>query len=74
MEMVRASKQEDSYSTYAIVNYLQSLEPLQMVRKVMAGIKKSDVEVMEPANKQLHHFMIDDYPFYPRPDAKPLLH
>ena len=64
MEMVRASKQEDSYSTYAIVNYLQSLEPLQMVRKVMAGIKKSDVEVMEPANKQLHHFMIDDYPFY----------
>ena len=40
MEMVRASKQEDSYSTYAIVNYLQSLEPLQIVRKVMAGIKK----------------------------------
>ena len=64
VEMVRASKQEDTYSTYAIVNYLQSLDPLTMVRKVMAGVKKSDVEVMEPTNKQLHHFMIDDYPFY----------
>ena len=64
VEMVRASKQEDTYSTFAIVNYLQSLDPLAMVRKVMAGVKKSEVEVMEPKNKQLHHYMIDDYPFY----------
>ena len=64
VEMVRASKQEDTYSTFAIVNYLQSLDPLTMVRKVMAGVKKSEVEVMEPKNKQLHHYMIDDYPFY----------
>lgn len=64
VEMVRASKQEDTYSTFAIVNYLQSLDPLKMVRKVMAGVKKSEVQVMEPKNKQLHHYMIDDYPFY----------
>ena len=64
VEMVRASKQEDTYSTFAIVNYLQNLDPLAMVRKVMAGVKKSEVEVMEPKNKQLHHYMIDDYPFY----------
>ena len=64
VEMVRASKQEDTYSTFAIVNFLQSLEPLEMVRKVMAGVKKSDVAVMEPKNKQLHHYMVDDYPFY----------
>lgn len=64
VEMVRASKQEDTYSTFAIVNFLQSLEPLEMIRKVMAGVKKSDVAVMEPKNKQLHHYMVDDYPFY----------
>ena len=64
VEMVRASKQEETFSTFAIVNYLQSLEPLAMVRKVMAGVKKSEVEDMEPANKQLHHFMVNDYPFY----------
>ena len=64
VEMVRASKQEETFSTFAIVNYLQSLEPLAMVRKVMAGVKKSEVENMEPTNKQLHHFMVNDYPFY----------
>ncbi|MBF1033894.1 MAG: arginine deiminase [Candidatus Nanosynbacter sp.] len=64
VEMVRASKQEETFSTFAIVNYLQSLEPLTMVRKVMAGVKKSEVEDMEPTNKQLHHFMVNDYPFY----------
>ena len=64
VEMVRASKQEETFSTFAIVNYLQSLDPLTMVRKVMAGVKKSKVEDMEPTNKQLHHFMVNDYPFY----------
>lgn len=64
VEMVRASKQEETFSTFAIVNYLQSLEPLAMVCKVMAGVKKSEVEDMEPTNKQLHHFMVNDYPFY----------
>ena len=64
VEMVRASKQEETFSTFAIVNYLQSLDPLTMVRKVMAGVKKSEVETMEPTNKQLHHFMVNDYPFY----------
>ena len=64
VEMVRASKQEETFSTFAIVNYLQTLDPLTMVRKVMAGVKKSEVEDMEPTNKQLHHFMVNDYPFY----------
>lgn len=64
VEMVRASKQEETFSTFAIVNYLQSLDPLTMVHKVMAGVKKSEVEDMEPTNKQLHHFMVNDYPFY----------
>lgn len=63
-EMVRASKQDDSYSAEAIVNYLGNMDTLAMVRKVMAGVKKDEVSVMEPENKQLHHYMVDDYPFY----------
>ncbi len=63
-EMVKASKQEDGHSTEAIINYLGNMETLDMVRKVMAGVKKSEVSVLEPENKQLHHFVIDEYPFY----------
>lgn len=63
-EMVRASKQDDSYSTEAIINYLGNMDTLAMVRKIMAGVKKDEVSVMEPENKQLHHYMVDDYPFY----------
>lgn len=63
-EMVRASKQGDTYSTEAIVNYLGNMDTLTMIRKVMAGVKKDEVSVMEPENKQLHHYMVDDYPFY----------
>ena len=63
-EMVRASKQDDNYSAEASVNYLGNMDTLAMVRKVMAGVKKDEVSVMEPENKQLHHYMVDDYPFY----------
>ncbi len=63
-EMVKASKQEDSQSTEAIINYLGNMETLDMIRKVMAGVKKSDVSVIEPENKQLHHHLVDEYPFY----------
>ncbi len=63
-EMVSASKQGDTHSTEAIVNYLGQLDTLPMIRKIMAGVKKSEVSISEPENKQLHHFMVDDYPFY----------
>lgn len=63
-EMVRASKQDDSYSTEAIINYLGNMDTLAMIRKIMAGVKKDEVSVMEPENKQLHHYMVDEYPFY----------
>lgn len=63
-EMVRASKQGDTHSTEAIINYLGNMDTLAMIRKVMAGVKKDEVSVTEPENKQLHHYMVDDYPFY----------
>lgn len=63
-EMVEASKQEGNQTTEAIVQYLQSLDTLDMVHKVMAGVKKTEVAINSPSEKNLHHFMIDDYPFY----------
>ena len=63
-EMVQASKQGDSYVTEAIIRYLLSLDTLSMVRKIMAGVRKIEVNVPNQLDKQLHHFMIDDYPFY----------
>ena len=63
-EMVKASKQGGRRSTEAIIDYLGNMETLAMVHKVMAGVKKMDVSVPEPIDKELTHFMIDDYPFY----------
>lgn len=63
-EMVRASKQEDANISEAIVKYLLSLGTLTMVRKIMSGVKKSEVSTVIPVDKQLHHFMVDEYPFY----------
>lgn len=63
-EMVHASKQEDNFSTGDIINFLGNLDTMSMVRKIMAGVKKNEVQVAAPAEKQLHHFMISDYPFY----------
>lgn len=63
-EMVKASKQEENYSTEAIVNFLGQMETLAMVRKIMSGVKKNEVDVYLPEEKQLHHYMISDYPFY----------
>lgn len=63
-DMVRASKQEDNQSTEAIINYLSGFEPLELVRKVMAGVKKDEVNVTTTGEKQLHDYIIDDYPFF----------
>ncbi len=63
-EMVKASKQEGTESTEAIINYLGNMDALSMIRKVMAGVKKSEVSLIESENKQLHHYVVDDYPFY----------
>lgn len=63
-EMVHASKQEDNFSTSDIINYLGSLDTMSMVRKVMAGVRKNDVQIKAPSEKQLNHFMVSDYPFY----------
>lgn len=63
-EMVRASKQGDRRVTHALVEYLLNMDTRDMVRKVMAGVRKDEVQLPEEDQHQLHHFFAADYPFY----------
>lgn len=63
-EMVKASKQSERRSTEALIDYLGNMDAKEMVLKVMAGVKKKDIELPDNDNKELSHYMIDDYPFY----------
>lgn len=63
-DMVRASKQGDTHVTNELIKYLYSFDTKEMVLKLMAGVKKEEVLSAEPINKNLHHYFVDDYPFY----------
>lgn len=63
-DMVRASKQGDRKVTSAIISYLSSIDTRAMVRKVMSGVRKDEVELPDEEKAQLHHFFATDYPFY----------
>lgn len=43
-------------------NYLASMETREMIDKIMAGVRKEEIEVKEPTS--LIELMDDDYPFY----------
>ena len=63
-EMVRASKQGDRRVTHALVDYLLAMDTKDMVRKVMAGVRKDELVLPAEDQLQLHHFFATDYPFY----------
>lgn len=63
-DIVRASKQGDRLVTSAIIRHLNSLETKAMVHKVMAGVRKNDIELPGEEKTQLHQFFLTDYPFY----------
>lgn len=64
-EMVTASKQGERRVTDSIVNYLSAMSPIDMVRKVMAGIRKNELPLPEEHIQQLHTMVEkDQYPFY----------
>lgn len=64
-EMLVASKQGERRVTHALRQYLLAMEPLEMVRKVMAGVRKSELELPEEHRQQLHDMVERDrYPFY----------
>lgn len=63
-EMLHASKQGDAKVTDALQGYLFGMSPHDMVRKIMAGVRKSEVAVHSSGNKQLHELLANSYPFY----------
>jgi len=62
-EMLQNSKQSDRDITGALYEYLQSMETLSLVRKIMAGVRKDEIESPGGA-KHLHEMLDDSYPFY----------
>lgn len=63
-DMVRASKQGERHITHALMRYLGDMRPLELVRKLMAGVKKEEIEISEDETKQLNYYFKDNYPFY----------
>lgn len=63
-DMLQASKQADRRITQTLSAYLTAMEPLELVRTVMAGVRKSDVKLPGENRKQLHELLADNYPFY----------
>jgi len=64
-EMVSASKQGDRRVTNSIIGFLSNMSTVDMVRKVMAGIRKDELPVSEEHIQQLHTMIEkNSYPFY----------
>ena len=63
-EMLAASKQGDARIATTLKRYLLDMETGDMVRKVMAGVRKSEVTVDFSGTRQLHELLSNSYPFY----------
>lgn len=64
-EMVFASKQGDRRVTDSLISFLSNMSTVDMVRKVMAGVRKDEVPVPDEHVQQLHTMIEKDpYPFY----------
>lgn len=61
-DIVRASKQGEREITHDLMRYLGSFEPLELVRKIMAGVKKDEIKA-KTETVHLNNFFADDYPF-----------
>lgn len=65
LEMVHASKQGNRRVTEALIAYLSAMPVRDMVRKVMAGIRKDELPLPEEHETQLHSMVEEEpYPFY----------
>ncbi len=62
-EMVKASKQSERRQTQALIDYLGNMETMTMIRKIMAGVRKGEISIIDGDNKELSDFVVDDYPF-----------
>lgn len=64
-DMLAASKQSDRRVSHALTEYLIGMKTLDMVRKIMAGVRKNEVKLPTEHRQQLHE-MVEQayYPFY----------
>lgn len=62
-DFVRASKQGERHVTHALMRYLGEFEPLELVRKLMAGIRKEEINIDQDETRQLNYYFRDSYPF-----------
>ena len=51
-DFVRASKQGERHVTHALMRYLGEFEPLDLVRKLMSGVKKDEIKTEEDEKTQ----------------------
>ena len=64
VEMLVASKQDNQRASRTLAEYLLGMEPRQMVRKLMAGVRKDEIS-LPPEQQQLHTMGAhEQYPFY----------
>lgn len=64
VEMLVASKQDNQRASRTLAEYLLGMEPRQMVRKLMAGVRKDEIS-LPPEQQQLHTMVEhEQYPFY----------
>lgn len=63
-DMVRASKQGERQVTHALMRYLGEMRPLDLIRKLMAGVKKDEVALPDGDPHQLNYYFKDSYAFY----------
>lgn len=61
-EMLRESKADENSTFHHLKEYLLSLSNVQMIQKIIGGIKKS--EINSEVKVHLHEMMEDQYPFY----------
>ena len=64
-EMVAASKQGNQRITDCLIDYLSAMPTLDMIHKVMAGVRKTEVTLPPEHQRQLHTMVEKhSYPFY----------
>ncbi len=64
-EIVHASKQGEQRITRALVEYLMSMSTIDMVHKVMSGVRKDEIQLPTEHQEQLHNMLEQStYPFY----------
>lgn len=64
-EMLKQSKQSERRITQGLTDYLMAMPTLEMVQKIMAGVRNTEVAIQDDAHPQLHSLVEKNrYPFY----------